>query len=159
MNYEDAINRLEFHYGPVHDDKNNTSVDQESLHYALFTLRFKIYNLDLSIYFKDIINCLEVINIQLKGPNPLELPYNDQRKFLDRKLVSIIQGILHNLHHTEIELKFKKADAKIIDTLIKYRYLISECWIVILEGGDFENIIKDEVEPLMVYLNTMLDKQ
>jgi len=159
MKYEDAINRLDFHYGLIHGDRNNNSIDQESLHYALHTLQFKISNLDLSIYFIDIINCLEVINIQLNGSNPLELPYYDKTKMLDRRLVSIIQGILHNIHHTEIELKYKKADAKIIATLIKFRYVISECWIVILEGGDFENINKDEVEPLMIYLNTMLDKQ
>ena len=159
MTYEEAVNRLEFHsYLKIENEDKITSKQTESLDYALYSLQFKNIYFDFDKCFIDIIDCLSVVNIHLNGLDSEKIAFNNKAKIVDRRMVCSIQKIIQGIQRIEIELRYKKSDDKILNILLKLRFVISECWLNILEGGDFSEINKELVEPSIIYLNTMLNE-
>ena len=146
MKYNEAVDELSLHsFFLLEDEQKLSDDDKKRLDYALCRLEFYQEPADWKFYYDRILECLEIINKKWNGVNPDEIPYGNKEQLLERKVILAIQRILHTLNKLSDSGKIKNEEQKL--AIRRFEYVLSELWLSVLEGGDFENI-NEEAEAI-----------
>ena len=134
MDYSEAIKRIANHANKPMDDD---IAPEESLVFNLWQAnRDKIFP-SIDKLVRDILNCLEIVNLYLNGSNPSS---TSNKKIPDFELVMSISLIITAIQEYELiwqkRLLFEENELKIIRLAL---WKISQAWCAVLHG-DIDSI-------------------
>ena len=144
MNYQEALAGLKNHSRIFFNDQEDLTAEQRrSLDYALYRLEFHQESVDWQQFHTDILACLQVVHIHLNGENPEYTPAIERRQLLDRDLVIAVSRIIYALFMVMREASMertKKFDKSVLHDLRRFHFMLSNVWLFMLDGGDFEDV-------------------